>query len=221
MPFDMLLDAVGELQRIRDRGQHLFAGAPRGVEGAAGEQACQVLVQRAHRRRDRHVIVVEDDQQVGVDHAGIVERLEGLPGGHRAVADDGDDAPVLALVARRHGHAQRGGNRGRGVADAEGVVFALFAAREAGNAALHAQLGHARAAAGQRLVRIGLVADVPDQAVGRGVEDIVQGHGEFNRAEIRGQVAAGLGYRFNDEGAQLLGQLRQGSRSMRRRSAGD
>ncbi len=110
--FDMLLDAVGEFQRVGDRSQHLFTGATRGVEGAAGEQARQVLVEGTDRRRDRHVVVVEDHQQVGVDHAGVVERFEGLAGGHRTIADDRHDAPLLALVARRDRHAQRGGNRG-------------------------------------------------------------------------------------------------------------
>jgi hypothetical protein len=69
--------------------------------------------------------------------------------------------------------------------------------------------GHALAAAGEDLVRVGLVADVPDQAVFRRVEDVVQGDGQLDRAEVGRQVAAGLGDRFDQEGAQLVGQLRQ------------
>ena len=41
------------------------------------------------------------------------------------------------------------------------------------------------AAAGEHLVRIGLVADVPDEAVARRVEDVVQRDGELDRAEAR------------------------------------
>ena len=48
---------------------------------------------------------------------------------------------------------------------AEGIVFALGAAGEAGQPALLAQRADAVAAAGQDLVRIGLVADIPDQPV--------------------------------------------------------
>ena len=44
--FDVLLDAVGELeQRRRDR-QDLFSGTTSGVERAAGENACEVFVER-------------------------------------------------------------------------------------------------------------------------------------------------------------------------------
>jgi hypothetical protein len=51
---------------------------------------------------------------------------------------------------------------------------------------------HALAAAGQDLVGVGLVADVPDQPVVRRVEDVMQGDGQFDRAEVGRQVAAGL-----------------------------
>ena len=55
-----------------------------------------------------------------------------------------------------------------------------------------AQLGHRLAPAGQDLVRVGLVADVPHDAVVRRVEDVVQRDRELDRAEVRRQVAAGL-----------------------------
>jgi hypothetical protein len=54
---------------------------------------------------------------------------------------------------------------------AERVVFALAALGEAGQAAALAQRADAVAPAGQDLVRIGLVADVPDQPVARRIED--------------------------------------------------
>ncbi len=43
---------------------------------------------------------------------------------------------------------------------------------------------------GQHLVRIGLVADVPDDAVVRRVEDVVQGDGQLDRAESGREVPA-------------------------------
>jgi hypothetical protein len=82
------------------------------------------------------------------------------------------------------------------MADAEGVVLALAALRKTRNAAVHAQPGHAGAAAGEHLVRVGLVADVPHQAIVRGVEDVVQGDRQFDRAEVRREVSAGPGDRF-------------------------
>ncbi len=68
---------------------------------------------------------------------------------------------------------------------AERVVFALGALGEAGQAAALAQRADAVAPAGQDLVRIGLVADVPDQPVARRVEDVVQRDGQLDDAEAR------------------------------------
>ena len=88
----------------------------------------------------------------------------------------------------------------RGVAGAEGVVLALVAGEEPGDAALLADRGEAVAAAGEQLVDVGLVADVPDELVARRVEDVVQGDGELDRAEAGAEVAAVLG----DDADQLL-----------------
>ena len=54
-----------------------------------------------------------------------------------------------------------------------------------------AQRGHALTPSGQDLVRVGLMADVPYQSIIRSVEHVVQCHGEFDRAQVRGQMSAG------------------------------
>ena len=92
---------------------------------------------------------------------------------------------------------------------AEGIVFALGAAGEAGKAVFLAQRADAVAAAGQDLVRITLVADVEDQPVVRRVEDLVDGDGQFDDAEAGAQMSAGARYRIDHLVAQFGGQLRQ------------
>ena len=76
---------------------------------------------------------------------------------------------------------------------AERIVFALGALGEAGKAAALAQRADAVAAAGENLVRIGLVADVPDQPVGRRVENVVQRDRQLDDAEAGAEMAAGDG----------------------------
>ena len=68
--------------------------------GAAGDAAREIGRHRADRRRDRHVVVVEDDDQARVHRAGIVHRLVGHAGRHRAVADHRDDVVVAAARGR-------------------------------------------------------------------------------------------------------------------------
>ncbi len=90
--------------------------------------------------------------------------------------------------------------------DVEGVVFALAASRKGGDAVLLAQAGHAFAATGEDLVRVGLVADVPDQTIVGRVEDVVQGDGQLDDAQAGTEMPAGLANRVEQLLAQFVGQ---------------
>ena len=95
--------------------------------------------------------------------------------------------------------------------DAEGVVLAFGARREGREAAALLDGVELVAPAGEHLVRIGLVADVPDEPVVRRVEDVVQRDGELDRAEAGGEVAAARG----DAADQVFAQLRRRSHRAR------
>ena len=135
--------------------------------------------------------------------AGVVHRLVGHAGAHRAVADDGDDVVVVAAEVARHRQAQRRRDRGGGVRGAERIVVALGALGEAGQAAALAQGADAVAAAGEDLVRIGLVADVPDQLVVGRVEHVVERDRQLDHAEAGAEMAAGDG----NDADRFLAQL--------------
>ena len=95
------------------------------------------------------------------------------------------------------------------MASAEGVVGAFVALEEARDAVPTTDPGERVAPAGQHLVRIGLMTDVPDQRVVRGVVEIMQRDREFNRAETSRQVSTAACDGLEQAGAQLLGELRQ------------
>ena len=101
--------------------------------------------------------------------------------GQAAVADDGDDVVLLARLVPGDGHAQGGREGRRGVAGVVGVVLALLAAGEAEDAAAAAQAAEAVLPAGQDLVGVALVADVPDDLVAGRVEDAGGGPGSARR----------------------------------------
>ena len=90
---------------------------------------------------------------------------------------------------------------------AKRVVGAFRALCEAGEAAALAQRADAVAPPGEDLVRIGLVADVPDQDVVRRLIDVMEGHRQLDHAQARAQVSAGLGDRLDGLGAELVGEL--------------
>ena len=80
---------------------------------------------------------------------------------------------------------------------AEGVVFALEALGETGEPAARAQRAYAVAAAGQNLVWIGLMSNVPDQSVARRVEHIMQSDRELDHPESGPQMPTCHGNRFD------------------------
>ena len=65
------------------------------------------------------------------------------------------------------------------------------------------------ATSGQNFVRIGLVAYIPDQLIERRVIDVMQRHGQLNRAKSGGEVAAGAANAVEQVATQLVTQLRQ------------
>ena len=83
------------------------------------------------------------------------------------------------------------------------------AVREPGEAAVLPDRAEAVAAAGEQLVRVALVADVPDDLVARALEHAVQRHGELDGAEAGGEVAAGLADAGEDGLADLVGEQRE------------
>src|SRR3546814_13494471 len=94
------------------------------------------------------------------------------------------------------------------MADAEGVVFALLALGKWGHAVLVLDGVDRVAAAGADLVRAGLVADVPDDAVVGGVVHRVQGDGQFDHAEAGPEMTARLDDAFDPVGAHVPGEDR-------------
>ena len=176
---------------------------------ATTQQLGKVAVQRTHGRADAHVVVVQDDQQVAVRDARVVQGFKGHAGGHGTVANDGNGMPVYTLDAGSLCHAQRGRNGRAGVRCAEGVEFAFATLRETGEATQLAKGWHAVTPPGENFVRVSLVPYVPHDPVVGGVEHIVQGHSQLHGAQVGTEVSAGLGHTLQQKGPQLVGQLSQ------------
>ena len=93
------------------------------------------------------------------------------------------------------------------MADAKGVVLALAAARKGSEAILLTQTFHALAAPGEDFVRIGLMTDIPDQAVFRRVVDIMQGNGQLDHAKASTEVPAGPAHAVEEVLTQFVGEF--------------
>ena len=190
-PFDMLFGTLKQLFNRRHPGEDLFAPFAQGGVELTGEQLRQMIVQRADVLGNRHFIVIQHHQQVGFDIPGVVHRLKRHAGGDRPVANDAHRAPLLILFRGGDSHPDTRGNGSGGVTDAQHVILAFTAPREGMQAAFLTNGADFVPATGQNFMRVGLMADVPDQAIERRVIHVVQRHGQFHRAEARGKVTAG------------------------------
>ena len=213
-----LADAVVEIARkapARDVFRDLLSSLLEFAVGVRQAHSVEILRHRALRLGDAHAVVVEHDQELPVQGACAVQAFHREAVDDRRIADHGHDAaargvlvrPALAIerVAARHAH---GGADGRtGVAHAEEVVGALDGCREPGHATALAQLGQKMLATREQLVRVALMADVKEQSIVSEVEHVVHGHGQFDHAEVRREVATAARHLIADRGADLGAEL--------------
>ena len=204
----LLEPAVGLVADQRDRRQELADPLVPVVVHRRHPGLVEVVGQAADGRADRHLVVVEDDQELLAEPGGVVQRLEDDPRGEGPVADDGDRVPVgpaHQLVARLQAQGRRG--RAAGVAGHEQVVAALRRVGVAHQAPLGPDRVQLGGAAGDQLVRVDLVAGVPDQAVLGEVERQVQGQAELDDAEVAGEVRRAAADDADELVAHLPGEL--------------
>src|SRR3990172_1208271 len=184
-----------------------------GVE-LPGHQFVQVRGQRAHIRRDGHLIVVQNDHEVLLQMSGLVQSLERKPRGDGTVPDHRDHAVVFALDVPRSRHPEgRGDGRAR-MAHVKVVEGALFPFRKSAHAAELAERGGPGAPSGEQLVRVRLVPHVPHDTVARRIKGVVEGDGQFDHAEARSKMPAGTG----DDIEDLLPELRRKGGEFSRRN---
>ena len=74
--------------------------------GAPGDQTREISRKRADRRRNGHVVVIEDDDEARVHGARVVHGLVGHPSRHGAVADHGNHVVGLAREVAGDRHAK-------------------------------------------------------------------------------------------------------------------
>ena len=183
--------------------------------GRADADALEVLAERPLRLADAHAVVVQDDQHLPLERAGVVEPFERQAVDDRRIADDGDDVVVFAracwsprampTAVLMAVPAWPTANRSYG--DSSG----------AGNPAIEpllAQLVELPGPAGEHLVRVALVPDVEQQPVRPGrvraeVVDVVQGERELDHAEVGGEVPAVLADGVEDAVAHFAGERLQ------------
>ena len=197
-----------DIARHRDtlqRGFHLGLNVE--VFGV-GAQFGQIIGHLADVFRDRHLVVVQDADQV-VQLADVVHALVDHAARKGAVAHDDDHFARLAFEFFGTGNADGGGQRRAAVTCNEGITGAFLRVGEAGQAVFLAQLGKASHAAGEQFMSIALVANVKQNFILRQVQGAVQSHRKLYHTQVGGQVPPCCGNTLDQKLTNFLAQGRQ------------
>jgi hypothetical protein len=168
---DRCTQSTRQLEQVRPEERHPLdqsvIRAPALAPGARQLDLRQVFGERADRRADRHLVVVDHDQHLTLALADVVERFERQPAHERRITDNDSDPlqPMAQVAGLREALGDRQ-PRAR-VTAIEHVVRRLRSTWEATDAVERAQRPEAIESTGQQLVRIRLVAGVPDDLVAR------------------------------------------------------
>ena len=208
---------VGVAQRVEAYalGAALY-GALGAVVAGARQHAPEVAGKGADVLRDRHLVVVQDDDEAACRCGDVVEGFEREAVREGGVANDRHDVLIAAEAVARHGHAERRRDGSAGVAGVEGVAGALAPLEEAGYAALLPKRRELGGAAGEELPGVTLVADVPDDPVAPGVKGGEKGYGQLNDTEAGSEVSAVAADGLEHGLAHLCGKGREVLRRERR-----
>ena len=169
-----------------------------GGEGVVSLEIGEVAGDRADVFIDRPFVVVEDDDEFAGGFRDIIECFEGGAAGECGVSGDGDNVIVSAGEIAGSGHAEGGGEGRAGVARAVGIMLGFRAQEETVEAFVGADRVDLIRAPGEHFMDVSLVGDVKDEFVIRRGEDLVEGDGQLNDAQIGSEVAAGFGERGDE-----------------------
>ncbi len=173
--------------------------------------AVQRLGQAANARANRHLIVVEHDNQVLFQPSGVVQCLQDDAGTEGPVAHDRHRTAVFLGPYQVIGttHAQGATRSTTGMARKEQVVRTFGRIGISHEAAADTHGMKVLVAPGEKLVRVDLMTGVPDQSIAAEVEGRVQGQGEFNHAQVGGKMRRPPRCEATQGLADLGGQLGQ------------
>ena len=180
--------------------QYAVHAVAQAVVCLGGGEVGEVGVERTHVAVDAHVVVVEHDEQIVWRDRSIIDAFESEASADRGIADDCHDIAGLfvGVDAGSYGHAESGADGVGRMAGRESVVFALGRIGKAAQTAEFAVGVESIAASCENLVPVGLMAHIPYEAVVRGIEYIVEGHGKFHRTHARCEVT-GIDSAFPDK----------------------
>src|SRR5256714_11108734 len=164
----------------------------------------QILRHRADVGRNRHLVVVEDHDEVALRRTGVVQSFISQTASQSPVAEYRHNLEMLAVQIARDRHPVACGNRGARVTRAESVVLTLGTLEKARESIFLAERFDPIGATRQQLVGIPLVANVPDDLVARSIEYRVEDNRKLDNSQPGADVPTGARADLDEARPHLL-----------------
>src|SRR6185437_10581536 len=117
--------------------------------------------------RDRHLVVVQNHEKIFSEPSGMMQSFQRHPRRHGAVTDDTDDLMLLLQLFSGFDHTEGSRYTGPRMAGVECIVRTLFPFTKSAQSAVLAKRVELFTSTSEELVRVGLIAGVPDDFIGR------------------------------------------------------
>ncbi len=186
--------------------QKFFDVLAKAVDTMPGHDPIEIRGNSPHTLGDRHLIIVQHHDEIPLLLPGTVEGLKGHARCQSAIPDDRHHLEILSAQVSGFGHTKGSRNGGSTVPCPEGVIDTLLPFGKAADPPFLPQGLKSFLPAGNQLMGIGLVPDIPDELVPGRIKDIVQGQRQLHDPQARGQVTPCLRAHGDDLLPDLLGQ---------------
>ena len=180
------------LAALRTRKHFLHTGL-QVVVALGGTRVGEKFCDAADITGNGHLVVVEDDDEIGPERTGIVQRLIRFAAGKRAVSDHGNDFIVFPFEISCAYQTEPCRKAGRRMSGIEGIIGRFIGLWKARHAAEFAEMIKAVHSAGQQFPGIALMADVKNQFILREVKTTPKSQRQFHRTQVGRQMPAFFG----------------------------
>ncbi len=177
-----------------------------GVVKAHRPEFGYVCRHRARAGGDRHPVVVQNHQQIGLRYPGVVDRFPRHSAAQGAVSDNRGHLVAISRQVPGLRYPQRRRDGRAGMPHGEAVVRAFFRLREARDSVFAPQSGKPLQPVRKYLMGVALMAHVPDDLILGGVHHREQRDCKLHHAKRRRQVPPVRAYHIDYQAPDLLGE---------------
>ena len=132
----------------------------------------------------RHIVIIQDNQQIIRVGRRIIQPLEGESSGHSAIPDHGDHMAIQFLLqGRGYRHTHRRRDWIWGVSGDKSVILTFRRIREAANSFKLTERMENIFPSCKYFMSVSLMPDIPDNTVIGGIEYIMKGDCQLYRTK--------------------------------------